>query len=50
MFIVYRDNINTGYGVDFATNRSLSIQTPAVDFVILNQTVSSLSASIHNNV
>lgn len=38
-----RDNINTGHDImDFATNASLGVQTPAVDFVILNRTVSFL--------
>ena len=34
-----RDNNNTGHSVD-SDNALLAVQTPAVDFVILNQTVS----------
>ena len=34
-----RDNVNTGHSVD-SDNASLAVQTPAVSFVILNQTVS----------
>ena len=34
-----RDNINIGHSVD-SDNALLAVQTPAVDFVILNQTVS----------
>ena len=42
--VLYRNkNVNTGHGVDFATDESLAVQTAAVDFVIINQTVSSLS-------
>ena len=35
-----RNNNNTGHDEDFAANGSLAVQTPAVDFIISNQTVS----------
>ena len=41
----YRDNNNTGHSVDSTDNATLAVQTPAVNFVILNQTVSSCSCS-----
>ena len=32
--------MNTGHGEDNSDNESLAIQTPAVDFILLNHTVS----------
>jgi len=35
-------NTNTGHDIVSSTDESLALQTPAVDFVLLNQSVSSL--------
>ena len=44
---MHRDNnVNTGHDEDFETNTSLAVQTPAVDFVILNQNVSFCSVHV----
>ena len=39
----YRNsNVNTGHGVTNSTDESLAVQTPPVNFVLLNQSVSVL--------
>ena len=35
-------NINTGHGMDLSTDESFAVQTPAVNFTVINQTVSCL--------
>ena len=37
------DNINTGHSVTDSGNRSLAVQTPPVDFIVQNKTVSAIS-------
>ena len=34
------DNVNTGHGVTNFTDESLAVQTPPVNFILLNQSVS----------
>ena len=33
-------NINSGHSEDHSSNQTLSVQTPAIDFLIYNDTVS----------
>ena len=40
-------NINTGHSEDHSNDESLAIQTPAINFMLLNQTVSNLYCLLH---
>jgi len=40
-------NTNTGHDIVSSTDESLALQTPAVDFVLLNQSVSFLCTCVH---
>jgi len=33
-------NINSGHSKDHSSNETLSVQTPAIDFIVFNDTVS----------
>ena len=40
MYTCSRRNINIGHGVNDSTDETFAIQTPAVNFNLMNQTVS----------
>ena len=43
MHLCRRQNSNTGHKEDRSNDESLAIQTPAVNFLLLNQTVSGVT-------